>query len=78
MTHPFITDLSNLSLEEIQNKISDLMNKLNFAYRTGNSALIHQLLMVIDSYKLEYNKKMDDFIKKQNIQTNIKIQKDAR
>jgi hypothetical protein len=78
MTHPFITDLSNLSLEEIQNKISDLMNKLNFAYRTGNSALIHQLIMVIDSYKLEYNKKMDDFIKKQNIQTNIKIQKDVR
>lgn len=78
MTHPFINDLSNLSLEEIQNKISDLMNKLNFAYRTGNSALIHQLLMVIDSYKFEYNKKMDEFIKKQNMQTNIKIQKDVR
>lgn len=76
MTHPFISDLSNLSLEEIQTKISDLMNKLNFAYRTGNSALIHQLLMVIDSYKLEYSKKMDELIKKQNIQSNIKIQKD--
>lgn len=78
MTHPFINDLSKLNLEEIQNKISDLMNKLNFAYRTGNGPLINQLLMVIDSYKLEYNKKMDEMIKKQNIQTNIKIQKDVR
>lgn len=78
MTHPFINDLSKLNLEEIQNKISDLMNKLNFAYRTGNGPLINQLLMVIDSYKVEYNKKMDEFIKKQNIQTNIKIQKDVR
>lgn len=78
MTHPFINDLSKLNLEEIQNKISDLMNKLNFAYRTGNGPLINQLLMVIDSYKVEYNKKMDEMIKKQNIQTNIKIQKDVR
>jgi len=78
MTHPFISDLSNLTLEELQTKTSDLMNKLNFAYRTGNSSLIHQLLMVIDSYKLEYSKKMDEMIKKQNIQHNINIQKDVR
>jgi hypothetical protein len=75
MTHPFITDLSNLSLEELQNKISELMNKLNFAYRTGNGPLINQLLMVIDSYKQEYSKKMDELIKKQNIQTKINIEK---
>lgn len=78
MTHPFISDLSHFSLEDLQTKISDLMSKLNFAYRTGNGALIHQLHMVIDSYKSEYNKKMDELIKKQNIQTNIKIQKDVR
>jgi len=73
MTHPFISDLSHLTLEELQNKISDLMNKLNFAYRSGNGPLINQLLMVVDSYKVEYNKKMDDMIKKQNIQTKINI-----
>ncbi len=78
MTHPFISDLSELSLEELQTKISDLMNKLNFAYRTGNSSLIHQLLMVIDSYKSEYSRKMDEFVSKQNIQTKINIQKDVR
>lgn len=75
MTHPFISDLSKLSLEELQSKISDLMNKLNFAHRTGNAALINQLYMIIDSYKSEYGKKMDEMISKQNIKTKINIEK---
>jgi hypothetical protein len=52
------------------------MGKLNFAHRTGNGALIHQLYMVIDSYKKEYNKKMDELIAKQNMSNKINIQKD--
>jgi hypothetical protein len=76
MEHPFINDLSDKSLEELQNTISDLMGKLNFAHRTGNSALIHQLYMVIDSYKKEYNTKMDALIAKQNMGNKINIQKD--
>lgn len=76
MQHPFINDLSDKTLEELQNTISSLHSKINFAYRTGNTALIQQLLMAIDSYKTEYSKKMDDMIKKQNIQTKINIQKD--
>lgn len=76
MEHPFINDLSDKSLEELQNTVGDLMGKLNFAYRTGNGALIHQLNMVIDSYKKEYNKKMDELISKQNMGNKINIQKD--
>ena len=76
MQHPFINDLSDKSLEDLQTTISDLMKKLNFAYRTGNQPLVHQLNMVMESYKSEYNKKMDDMIKKQNIQNKINIQKD--
>jgi len=76
MQHPFITDLSDKSLEDLQNTISSLTNKLTFAYRMGNGALINQLLMAIDSYKSEYNKKMDDLISKQKIQTKISIEKD--
>jgi hypothetical protein len=73
MQHPFITDLSNKSLEELQETISGLTNKLTFAYRTGNGPLINQLLMCIDSYKAEYSKKMDEIMKKQNIQTKVQI-----
>jgi hypothetical protein len=76
MEHPFINDLSDKSLEELQNKISELTTKLNFAYRTGNGPLIHQIQMVIESYKNAYNKKMDVLINKQKINAQINIQKD--
>ena len=75
MQHPFINDLSDKSLEDLQNTLSELGNKLTFAYRTGNGPLIHQLSMVMESYRTEYLKKMDDLIKKQNINTKISITK---
>jgi hypothetical protein len=73
--HPFINDLSDKKLEDLQTTISDLTGKLNFAYRTGNGPLIHQIQMVIESYKAEYQKKMDEMIKKQNISSKIDIKK---
>lgn len=76
MQHPFINDLSDKSLEELQTTISSLTGKLTFAYRMGNGALIHQLQMALESYKTEYSNKMDELIKKQKIQTKISIQKD--
>lgn len=76
MQHPFISDLSDKSLEELQNTLSTLGNKLTFAYRTGNGPLIHQLQMVMESYRTEYLKKMDELIKKQNINTKISITKE--
>ena len=78
MEHPFIHDLSNKSLEELQTTLSSLGNKLTFAYRTGNGPLIHQLLMALESYKVEYNKKMDEIIHKQKINTKISITKDNK
>lgn len=75
MEHPFINDLSGLSLEELQTKITDLNNKLNFAYRTGNGPLVHQVTMVITSYRNQYKKKMDEMINKQNLKTQISIEK---
>lgn len=76
MQHPFINNLSDKSLEEIQKILSDLNNKITFAYRTGNGPLIHQLQMAIESYRIEYNKKMDEMISKQKINTKISIEKD--
>ena len=78
MQHPFITDLSDKSLDELQTTLSELNNKLTFASRMGNRPLVNQLVMVIESYRFEYNKKMDELIKKQNIQTTINIQKDGK
>lgn len=78
MQHPFIKSLESKSLEELQETIGNLTQKITFAYRTGNGPLIHQLNMALDSYKTEYNKKMDEIIKKQNFQTKINIQNDSK
>lgn len=78
MQHPFINNLSDKNLEELQTTISALMGKLTFAYRMGNAPLIHQLHMAIESYKAEYSKKMDDMVKKQKIDTKISIEKDSK
>jgi hypothetical protein len=78
MQHPFINNLSEKTLEEIQEGISSLMNKLTFAYRTGNQPLIQQLHMALESYKSEQSKKFDELMKKQNIQTKINIQKEGQ
>ena len=80
MEHPFLnkTALSEKTLEEIQTSLTDLMNKLNFAHRTGNRPLINQLHMVIESYRTEYSKQMDEMFKKQNIKTNVSVEKEGQ
>lgn len=73
MQHPFISDLSEKSLDDLQKTVNDLNSKLNFASRTGNIALIGQLRMVIESYTTEVAKRIDDLYKKQNVQPSINI-----
>lgn len=51
MEHPLIGNLSNLKEEELQEKISELNNKLVQAYRMGNTQLIGQVQMALESYK---------------------------
>jgi ribosomal protein L29 len=77
MEHPFISSLSDKTLEELQTSISDLTKKLNFAYRMQNGAMTHQLNMVIESYRVEYGRKMDELLKKQGDRTQINIQKES-
>jgi hypothetical protein len=75
MEHPFIHDLENKSLEELQTAISDLSKKLNFAYRTTNGPLISQINMALESYRNAYTKKMDELISKQKVNMQIKVDK---
>jgi len=78
MQHPFINNLSDKSLEDLQTNITDLMKKLNFAYSMQNGPMIHQISMVLESYKAEHNKKMDEIMKKQNIQTTVSVEKESK
>lgn len=78
MEHPFLpsSTLKDKTLEELQSTINDLTSKLTFAHRTRNAPLIGQIQMVMESYRNEYNRKMDELIKKQNIQNRINIKKE--
>lgn len=78
MEHPFLpsSSLKDKSLEELQSTINDLTSKLTFAYRTRNAPLIGQVQMVMESYKNEYSRKMDELMKKQNIQGRVNIRKE--
>ena len=76
MQHPFISDLSDKSLEDLEKTISDLTKKLTFVYRMQNQPMIQQMHMVLESYKTEYAKRIDDMYKKQNLGSKIQVSKD--
>ena len=73
MQHPFINDLTSKSMDDLQTTISELSKKLTFAYRMQNQNMANQVSMVMESYKVEMNKRMDELFKKQNLQGQINI-----
>ena len=64
MEHPLLEELSGLTLEEIQSKISDLNKKLAFAYQMNNQPVIQQLNLIMGSYQEAYRRKMDEIMPK--------------
>ena len=66
-------DISEKTVDELQAAMSDLTGKLTFAHRMNQPFMISQIQMVLDGYKNEYAKRMDEMYKKQNIQNNIQI-----
>lgn len=80
MEHPFINkaDLKDLTVEQLQEKMSNITNKLTFAYRTGNGPLIHQLQMVLETYRNQFTSKMDELFEKQNIRNKINIESEKK
>lgn len=73
MHHPFINDLSDKSIEELQEAISDLTNKITFAHRIQNQPMINQLDMILNSYKSEQKKKLDKLFAEKDIGDNIQV-----
>jgi uncharacterized membrane protein (DUF106 family) len=78
MEHPFISNLDDKSLEELQTTISKLTTKLSFAYRSHNAPLISQLNMAIESYRNAYQKKINEMMKNQNVQIHINNTKEKK
>jgi hypothetical protein len=58
MEHPLISNLDSLTVDQLQERITELNKKLAIAYRTGNSYLCDQIRMAIESYQTKYNEKL--------------------
>jgi hypothetical protein len=57
MEHPLIDNLDSLTVDQLQEKISELTKKLGIAMRTGNGHLCNQLRMALESYQTKYQEK---------------------
>jgi len=52
--HPLVHDLESLKDSELESKVNDLTRKY---FSTNNPAVRHQISMVLDSYKMELDKR---------------------
>ena len=55
--HPLVPDLSNLSMDELNTKYSDLMKKITMAQRTGSGSVLGQMMLVMEDYKNEIQRR---------------------
>jgi hypothetical protein len=75
--HPFINDLSDKTLDQLQDTLANLTTKLNFAYRSGNQPLINQINMAMESYREESTRRLDELMDKQRMKTKVKVENDS-
>ena len=64
MEHPLISNLDQLTIDELVNKINELNKKLTIAGRTGNGYLCDQIRMAIESHQVKYQEKVQATYKK--------------
>ena len=57
MEHPLISNLDNLTADQLLDTVNQLYKKLNIASRTGNFYLCEQIRMAIESYQTKYQEK---------------------
>ena len=60
INHPFISDLSSKTLDELTETISKLNKQLQYMYRIGKTDMVSQISMAINSYKSEYAKRQQE------------------
>jgi N-acetyl-anhydromuramyl-L-alanine amidase AmpD len=58
MEHPLISNLNDLTEEQLLEKVTELQKKLSIAYRIGNADLCNQIRMAIESFQSKYHDKI--------------------
>lgn len=56
--HPLAGSLEDLTIEQLQVKLSELWKKLSYARTTGNAYLVNQISMMITTYQTAYENKI--------------------
>jgi energy-converting hydrogenase A subunit M len=51
--HPLVSNLSELSNEELHKKYNELTQKMNQAHRFGPTSVIPQMQMILENYRYE-------------------------
>ena len=75
MEHPLISNLDDLTPDQLLEKVNELHTKLNIAYRSGNAQLCNQIRMAIESYQNKLREKQQKQYEEaqQNFNDKIKI-----
>ena len=67
MFNPLLEDPTDLSDQDLNQKISEINKKISFALKSNNTNMYNQLLLVHESYKQEqserHRKKMEELLK---------------
>lgn len=74
MEHPFMTGVSELTIEQIQSKLQDLNRKLNHAYNFGNQFLVDQIKLAMATLQATYSEKTQKSLNDSNLSDVINIE----
>jgi len=66
MEHPLIGSVDSLTIDELGSKISELNKKMGIALRMGNTELVRQIQMALETYQIKYTEKSTALFNKQN------------
>ena len=64
MEHPLISNIDDLTLEQLQERITELSRKVGMAHRMGNAQLRHQVQMALETYQNKYRERHQALWKK--------------
>lgn len=60
MFHPLLPDMSTFKDTDIDNKIAELSRKYSIAARSGDGGLCSQILMALDGFKAEQQRRFSE------------------
>ena len=60
--HPLAPNLSEMSDIELQKKHSELITRLNHAYRFGQTQMVQQVQMIMEDYQAEITRRQQKIL----------------